>query len=276
MEDNKSSEKSDKVSFYTKLNEMRTESNGLDWEPDKFVPLGGTKGYHYISIYKMKRNLAPLFAKHKIEFIPNYYNIEIMQTGNVTQWVARLEARMIDTDTGYETSARTIGCAPVTDKGPTIAMSFALKQWLSDQFLLIDGIIDPEEGETAATVPAKTFVKKEPKEEEAAKSQILAKSIRPLEPTPPKTESAPAKVEKVESAPAKTSATESVQGYVPEDKEGIPSPQMKAIKNIFSVRTTWAQTGKMSAEEYNQMSADYLEVNDGQSAVVFIKKYRVI
>ena len=274
MEDNKSSEKSDKVSFYTKLNEMRMESNGLDWEPDKFVPLGGTKGYHYISIYKMKRNLAPIFAKHKVEFIPNYYNIEIMQTGNVTQWVARLEARMIDTETGYETSARTIGCAPVTDKGPTIAMSFALKQWLSDQFLLIDGIIDPEEGETATTVPAKTFVKKEPKEEENAKSQILAKSIRPLEPVPPKAE--PAVVKAEEPASASVSAAAPAQGYVPEDKEGIPSPQMKAIKNIFSVRTTWAQTGKMSAEEYNQMSADYLEVNDGQSAVVFIKKYRVI
>ena len=239
MEDNKSSEKSDKVSFYTKLNEMRTESNGLDWEPDKFVPLGGTKGYHYISIYKMKRNLAPIFAKHKVEFIPNYYDIEIEQVGNISQWVVRLDARMIDTETGYETSAHTIGCAPVTDKGPTIAMSFALKQWLSDQFLLIDGMIDPEEGETAA-VPNKTFVKKEPKDEENAKSQILGKSIRPLETPMPtaKAESAPAPVEDAPKVLAQSEDTPSE--YVPEDREGIPTPQMKAIKNIFKVRTNWA------------------------------------
>lgn len=263
------------VGFYTKLNEMRQESNGLDWEPDKFVGLGGTKGYHYISIYKMKRNLAPLFAKHKIEFIPNYYDIEIEQTGNVTQWVVRLEARMIDTETGYETSAHTIGCAPATDKGPTVAMSFALKQWLSDQFLLIDGMIDPEEEESTA-IPAKAFVKKEPKEEEAAKSQILAKSIRPLEVKEPVEEEIPAEEVKEETPKATSNPVAKPEEYVPEDKEGIPTPQMNAIKNIFKVRTNWAMNKKMSAEDYNQMSMDYQDVTDGASAVVFIKKYRVV
>lgn len=265
------------VGFYTKLNEMRQESNGLDWEPDKFVGLGGTKGYHYISIYKMKRNLAPLFAKHKIEFIPNYYDIEIKQTGNVTQWVVRLDARMIDTETGFETSAHTIGCAPATDKGPTVAMSFALKQWLSDQFLLIDGMIDPEEGDST-TLPAKAFVKKEPKEEEAARSQILAKSIRPLEVKEPVEEESPAEEVKEESPKAVDEKLIKMrpEEYIPEDKEGIPTPQMNAIKNIFKVRTNWAHAGKLSAEEYNQMSMDYLDVTDGASAVVFIKKYRVV
>ena len=291
MEKASESEKSDSVRFYTKLNEMRAESNTLDWTPDKFVSLNpsGTKGYHYISVYKMRRNLAPLFAKHKIEFIPKYYDVELKQVGSSYYWVTHLEARMIDTESGFETSAYSIGGAPVSDKGISISKAFALKEWLSDQFLLIDGMIDPEEDSPASMT--KTFVKKEPVEEEAAKSQILAKSIRPIEPVPPKTESEPAKVEKAESVPTKTPVTESAPAKVekaesapavladdgvPEDKEGVPIPQMNAIKNIFKIRTQWAKDGKMSVEEYNQMSADYLEVNDSASSVVFIKKYRVI
>ena len=285
MEKASESEKSDSVRFYTKLNEMRAESNTLDWTPDKFVSLNstGTKGYHYISVYKMRRNLAPLFAKHKIEFIPKYYDVELKQVGSSYYWVTHLEARMIDTESGFETSAYSIGGAPVSDKGISISKAFALKEWLSDQFLLIDGMIDPEE-DTPAPV-AKAFVKKEPSEEEAAKSQILAKSIRPLDPVPPKTDSTPVKVDKAESAPAdppvKVSAQESAPAVpaddgVPENKEGVPIPQMNAIKNIFKIRTQWAKDGKMSVEEYNQMSADYLEVNDSASSVVFIKKYRVI
>jgi hypothetical protein len=285
MEKASESEKSDSVRFYTKLNEMRAESNTLDWTPDKFVSLNpaGTKGYHYISVYKMRRNLAPLFAKHKIEFIPRYYDVELKQVGSSYYWVTHLEARMIDTESGFETSAYSIGGAPVSDKGISISKAFALKEWLSDQFLLIDGMIDPEE-DTPAPV-TKAFVRKEPAEEEAAKSQILAKSIRPLEPVPPKTESVPAKVAKVESAPVdppvKVSAQESAPAVladdgVPGDKEGVPIPQMNAIKIIFKIRTQWAKDGKMSVEEYNQMSADYLEVNDSASSVVFIKNYRVI
>lgn len=276
MTEEKSSESSDKISFYKKLNKMRDECNGLDWTTDKHVGIG-MKGYDYISIYKMKRNLAPLFAKHGIEFIPKYHDIETKQAGAAYQWVVHLDATMIDIDTGYEVAAQTIGCSPTTDKGPTVAMAYALKQWLSDQFFLIDGMIDPDAGEEDNT--GKSFVAKTPKEDNEARSQILAKSIRPMnvdEPavSEPKEESTPiAKPAEVKAEPAPVVEKEYT---FEEDKPGIPVPQMNAIKKIFNVRTTWAKEGKMSVEEYNQMSADYLEVTDGQSAVVFIKKYRVM
>lgn len=263
-------EKKDRVKFFKKMNEIRTESLALDWETDKTVPIGRTS-YGYISIYKMKRNLAPLFAKHGMEILPKYDDLHVMQVGAAVQFSIRLEMRIVDMDTGYEETSVTYGCAPAGDKGPTVAMSFAMKQWLSDQFLLIDGI-DPEAATSDAPTPERKFNIRTMEETETARSKILEKAVKP-EPTPvAKPEPAP---EDIPSTPA-PAAEVSVPEMNLTKLQEIPRPQANAIEKIIKIRTQWALEGKIKTEDYNQMSADYLDVTDSASAVVFIKKYKVV
>ena len=265
-------ERDDRIRFFKKMNEVRKESLTLDWETDKTIPIGRGGGYRYISIYKMKRNLAPVFAKYGIELLPKYSELQTFQVGPATQFSIKLEIRLTDVDTGYTEIAETYGCAPASDKGPTIAMSFAMKQWLSDQFMLIDGI-DPEDATTPVVATSK-FTVKTPEEIEAAKSKIFSAGVPP------------AKEEKAAEAPAEP-AEAPKKAEVKEESTGesgmsldrlkaIPTPHANAIEKIISIRTKWAQEGKMSVEDYNKMSGDYLEIVDSLSAVAFIKKYKVM
>ena len=264
-------ERDDRVKFFKKMNEIRKESLTLDWETDKSIQIG-RGGYRYISIYKMKRNLAPVFAKHGIEILPKYTDLQTFQVGPATQFSIKLEIRLTDVDTGYTETAETYGCAPAGDKGPTIAMSFAMKQWLSDQFMLIDGI-DPEDATTPIIASSK-FTVKTTEEVEAAKSKILSAGL----PTEKEEKAAEAPVEAAE-APKKAEVKEEPTGESGMDLErlkAVPKPQANAIEKIISIRTQWAKDGKMSVEEYNTMSGDYLDIVDSLSAVAFIKKYKVI
>lgn len=294
------------ASFYTKMNAIRNKVKELDMETDKFISLGGTKGYRYVSIYKMKNQIGPLFAEAGIEPMPSYRDLTVLHAGGNDVWSITLDMKLTDIDTGYTTMATTIGTciagSTERDKGATIAMSFAFKQWLSDTYFLNDGT-DPDGGDTDTSNGGGTFKKQTSQEVEMAKVEIAANAVKPTVPATPAAKAVPIKdavkptvpakpaapvtpaakpnirpMESAEEVPAKAVKDE-VKPAAPAtpaaEKEGITQPLMNTIENIINVRTQWAKEGKLTPEEYNKMSSDYCEVTDSFTAMAFIKKYKV-
>lgn len=305
-------ENKEAIRFYTKMNKVRADILTLDWKDDKFLPLGGRSGYDYLSIDKIKRNLAPVFQTHGIDLGIEY--CDLLQLGDpnaATQhWIIKLKASLIDIDTGFERIYTAFGeSSDHGDKGVNKAQTAAMKQFLSNTFLLIDGI-DPD---AEASVKA-GFVQKTPTEELVAKSKVLANAVKPT-PVAPKAEvkakPAPAVAPKAESKVAPKVEAEPVAEPVAEiddapvemkveEKEPeapsedvkvgdviplaadslkdlkVTNPQRSAIAKIVETRTKLAMEGKMTPAEYNQMSADFADIKDQASGSAFISKYRVV
>lgn len=303
-------ENKEAIRFYTKMNKVRADILTLDWKDDKFLPLGGRSGYDYLSIDKIKRNLAPVFQTHGIDLGIEY--CDLMQLGDPNasnqHWIIKLKASLIDIDTGFERIYTAFGeSSDHGDKGVNKAQTAAMKQILSNTFLLIDGIDPDAEAGTKAG-----FVQKTPTEELVAKSKVLANAVKPMpvapkaevkaKPAPavaPKAEVEPKEEPKAEAEPVAEISDAPVevkdevkQPEVPSEdvKVGdvtplmadsvkelkVTNPQRSAIAKIVETRTKLAMEGKMSPAEYNQMSADFADIKDQASGSAFISKYRTV
>lgn len=290
------------ISFYTKMNKVRADLLTLDWKDDKFLSLGGRSGYNYLSIDKIKRNLAPVLQAHGIDLGIEYCDLTQLGDANAAtqHWIVTLKASLIDISTGFERVYTAFGeSSDHGDKGVNKAQTAAMKQFLSNTFMLIDGIDpDADTGERTGT-----FTPKTPTETLVAKSKVLANAVKPpvvkAEPAPkveetkdvpekapeePKEEPKVEPKEEVKDEPveSETPAEEPVkEEFVPLVAESlkelkITAPQRSAIARIIETKTKWATEGKITPAEYNQMSADYADIKDQASGSAFISKHRVV
>lgn len=299
------------ISFYTKMNLVRADLLSLDWKDDKFLSLGGRNGYNYLSIDKIKRNIAPVLQKHRVELGIDYENLSRINDSKDAlehHWTVKLKATLIDVDTGYERRYSAYGESfDRGDKGVNKAQTAAMKQFLSNVFMLIDGI-DPDAGVGEST----GFTPKTPTEVLVAKSKVLANAVKPAistmpEKAPatpdvkPKPEPEPEPVSEVSDAPVEVKVEPEnpvepvAEVCAPEEptvdvKVGdivsltaesikdlkVTGPQRNAIAKIIETRTQMALDGKLTPAEYNQMSADYASIKDHTSGTAFISKYRVV
>lgn len=293
------------ISFYSKMSKARADILTLDWKDDKFLSLGGRNGYNYLSIDKIKRNLAPVLQTHGIDLGIEYCDLTQLGDANaaVQHWIVTLKASLIDVSTGFERTYTVFGeSSDHGDKGVNKAQTAAMKQFLSNTFMLIDGIDPDAEDKPSA---GDSFIKT-PTETLVAKSRILANAVKPpvaTEPAPkadvtksvpekasegpkegPKVEPKVEPKEEVKEGPvvAETPADGPVKSelasIIPESlKElNVTAPQRSAITRIIETRTKWATEGKLTPAEYNQMSADYADIKDQASGSAFISKYRVV
>lgn len=185
------------VGFYTKMNKVRADLLTLDWKDDKFLSLGGRSGYNYLSIDKIKRNLAPVLQANGIDLGIEY--CDLTQLGDVNaamqHWIVTLKASLIDIESGFERTYTAFGeSSDHGDKGVNKAQTAAMKQFLSNTFMLIDGI-DPDAEDKPVVTGSFT---KTPTETLVAKSKVLANAVKPTV----KEEPAP-KVEEVKEEPVK-------------------------------------------------------------------------
>lgn len=288
------------IGFYAKMNLVRGDLLSLDWKDDKFLSLGGRSGYNYLSIDKIKRNLAPVLQQRGLDLGIEY--CDLTQLGDVNaavqHWTVTLKASLIDIESGYERVYTAYGeSSDHGDKGVNKAQTAAMKQFLSNTFLLIDGIDPDAEDKASATTVS---FNRSPMETLVAKSKILDKAIK----TPtvsvsntdneasenakeaPAEEQKPAENIEAESkteAPAVEPSEVPVEGcaFVPLVAESIKDlkvtgPQRGAISRIIETRTKMAMEGQLTPAEYNQMSADYADIKDQASGTAFISKYRVV
>lgn len=175
------------IGFYTKMNLVRADLLALDWKDDKFLSLGGRSGYNYLSIDKIKRNIAPVLQARGIDLGIEYCDLTQLGDPNAAtqHWIITLKASLIDISTGFERVYTAFGeSSDHGDKGVNKAQTAAMKQFLSNTFMLIDGVDPDAEDKPIATG---SFTKT-PTETLVAKSKILGNAVKPADVEKPKPE----------------------------------------------------------------------------------------
>lgn len=254
-------EKEDMKALLSKINALRADVLTKDWSDDKNFMMGGKVMYPYLSADKVKKTIAPLFHKHGLELVMNFTDLtERAEVGGFKQhWSIKLEATLVDVDTGAEVTNTVYGEAgDVGDKGINKAQTAAIKQWIMSQFLIADGI-DPE-GDSPMT--SSKFVPKTREETEEVKSQVLAQTVKPA-PAPP----APAPKPKAEAPKAPVAPPV-------KQAEAIGAPQQKAMEKIVTNIREQVNAGTFDPEEFAQIEGEHQSVTTSAEAIEFIKKYR--
>ena len=243
----------------TKINALRADVLTKDWSDDKNFMMGGKVMYPYLSADKVKKTIAPLFHKHGLELLMNFTDLtERAEVGGFKQhWSIKLEATLIDVDTGAEITNVVYGEAgDVGDKGINKAQTAAIKQWVMSQFLIADGI-DPE---SDSPMRSTSFVPKTREENEEIKSKILEKTVKPPVPAP-KVATPPAPpAPKVATPPASASGEE------------IAGPQQTAMERIRTVLMEKAREDPNIP--LDTVLEEYALVTNQSEAIAFIKKYK--
>lgn len=247
------------ASFYSKMNLVRKNILALDWKDDKFLSLGGRNGYNYLSIDKIKRNLAPILQGCNLDLGIEFCDLTQLNDpkGAIQHWTVRLKASLIDVETGYERVYTAYGeSSDHADKGVNKAQTAAMKQFLSNTFMLIDGI-DPD-GENMERQGG--FVPKAPAEVIVAKSKVLANAIKPTpavevaEPAANASEEAadePVEANDVEeapkapAAPVKPAKAPAPKPKAPTAKPKPAAPKPKAPASKPKLKVTPAESPKL-------------------------------
>lgn len=282
-----------------KMNLLRQEVVKQNWTPDSTMVLQGRK-IPYISINKVKANLAPALAKVGVELNLFYDSPTRMPgIGQMSQhWMVTLYGRFIDCETGASILTRTYGVsADSGDKGLKKAQTSALGVWLYNQFLIADNMDkDLSDGEE---VPV--YNMKNPQETEGCRSKILEHAVKPAEPAKPeapaKTVKAPAKPAKPAKAPAKAVKTleapakpvdpakeaedaketeESKEAEEPKPAFKPSAIQQRAIDKIYDEwkRAVWESAVDQSA--FDRMRQACSAISSKAEATKFIEDFREV
>ena len=165
------------VGIYKKMNGFRADAIQLDWSDDKMMT--GKIAYKYLSTDKIKKQLAPILVKHRLEIELDFEDLQFVTPVSPLekQCIITLRATFVDIDTGEKSTCKVYGEAgDFLDKAVSKAQTFALKEWLSSYLLLVDGI-DADMSDTR-------FQPKAPMETEAVRSKILDNAVKPPAPKP--------------------------------------------------------------------------------------------
>lgn len=258
------------------MNNFRKDVIALDWKDDGRVTFGGNKGYGYLSADKVKKQFAPLLAKHKLELIPEYSDLQCLSPRDsaISHFTVLFKCTLIDIETGDSVT----GCAygegvDSGDKAIAKAQTAAFKAWAISSYSLADGI-DPEGGvvEQGFTIQSNT-------EKEAVKSRVLDAAIAPPAPVV----SAPAPAEKpktpVKAKETKVAATTTPAVPAPAPAAAPPSlvpvPLAKAMQHILDAAFRSSQAGEMSLEDYNALLTEHGKVNTSIEASDFIRRHKL-
>lgn len=308
-------ENKERIAFLKKKNEARKKASTLDWSKDKALSYNGKLGYKYLSIDKMKRNLLPVFMDVGLDFKTEYETVTKQDAiGQMAQhWIVECVITLTDVDTGYFETTRVFGEAGDSgDKAIAKAGTYALKTWLADTFMLIDGV-DPDQG--SDTIGSRAFTPKTDKEQEEVKSKVFEQAVpvpaKPAKPAVPAvknvagtmkdsgdpTEKKEAPVPKPEPAKATTEkkveippvpkpkmperkmtpAEEAVEKLKVEKLSNFEptEPQKRAFDRIFRYYGVLGQKGEITDEFAEQLAKDRSNIGNNTEAVAFIRKYEV-
>lgn len=230
--------KEDRIAFLRKKNEARKKSMLLDWSKDKALSYNGKLGYRYLSIEKMKRNLLPVFTDCGLDFRFEYSNLIKQESASAAMsehWILECTAILTDIDTGY--SERTIvygESADSLDKGVAKASTYALKTWLADTFMLIDGV-DPDQGADNSTT--RVFVPKSDKEQEEVKSKVFENAVPVPKPAAPVVTPAVPKQPEQPKAAVEPAAPKNNVPVIPGTLKDAGDPTVKKVEKPVTPKT---------------------------------------
>jgi hypothetical protein len=255
-----------------------------------------------VSINKMKRNIAPALLRNGLNYTIEFTDLKPIrlessyngQTSTSNSYTVTCIMTIYDEETGYSETSSAMGGCPATEKGINICQTYALKQLLSNLFMLIDGI-EPEDLELKDS--SGSFHRKSDEEIEEVKSEILSnknvvepKKAEPKKAEPKKAAKKEAPAEKPEEAPTAVTEEEPKKAAIdavdvdnlpdcpePEkkaEKYELVGPQKNTIETIVEDWNKAAKEGRTSPEEYNKMSMARATIGSPKEAVDFIRMYR--
>ena len=266
-----------RLAIYRKVNAMRADVLKADWRPDKFyvIKKENTR-VDYVSVGKMKANLNPIFAAHGVDYDLDFGEpIPVGTSGS--HFIVPLKVMMVDIETGAWCVDRVNGEAiDMGDKAVGKAQSYAMKQWLSNRFMISDGS-DPERGDTQE-IP--TFSKPKPKTEDDAQSQTLGteedkKEVPEEKPRKTKAKKEEPKVpEETETAEDGTTHPLSVEDATKHLPDVLNTPQVKMIVNTVTKARQMFDKGLIAQAAYDQVADAARAVKGPGDGMAFIQKYR--
>lgn len=276
-----------------KINRFRMDVISQDWADDKFIRISGSSGYGYVSADKVKRYLMPLFNKHGLELKIRYSNLKFEEkAGAGVHCTVKLSATLIDIDTGASETYEVYGEGSSTgDKSVSIAQTIALKQWVVQEFMIMDGVdltdLNSEQG---------SYYRKSAEEQEEVRSKVLERSIKPAPRKEEQEEKQPEPAKTLEKIPDETPAEDPGTDVMPApeetpvaeepapkaerkaapkaDGDGPNAVQKKVIAKITAAWEAAAKDGTATPEEYNAMSMACAEIANPEMAAQFITTYR--
>lgn len=139
-----------------KIKAIREDLLKCDWTPDAQYSRPGAKGMsqtiHYVTANKIKRNYAPVFAQHGVDYKVNMLSLEESDKG------CRLQADVILTDLDSDETDVThmISDSPTVDKGASISLTNVMREYFSSRFGIVDGLnFEEEEGDLVSILSAR-------------------------------------------------------------------------------------------------------------------------
>lgn len=248
-----------------KMNQVRLDSTGLDWSPAGVLSFGGSKGgTPYISLSQMKANLAPLFARNRLEFTPRMDRPEPVGSPSAPSgWVVHLHTSIEDVDSDDTIESDFYGYG-TGDKGMSIATSYALKNMLTTTFLIADGM-DPV-AEDFGDIDRTPFTPKSPSEKVAAVAKVKDAAAR----TAPKAPAAPAKPAEAPKTVENTDKT----AETPSGVASISETRRAAVVKLLEDISKGHQDGTVTDAEWDEVSSAAEKLDGNTAANMFIIKYR--
>lgn len=234
--------------IYQKISQMREEVVQLDWSPDKSYVLKGSK-IDYVTISKMRRNLSPLFARAGLDF-----DFNIVEVQNFDTYLRiKVQFILIDCETEDESVTELFADGMSTndkgfhnDKAIEIALSYAMRMWVTTKFCIADGIELDTEGEQVEadfqenvrrTLDRMSVAEEEPVKTSAPRVvpvPIVAKVEKTDEKAGETTEKAPATEDKAEEVPATAPAPGRPANVLSVMEKGAADKSIKIIEKAYS------------------------------------------
>lgn len=245
-----------------KIHNLRNKILALDWSPDESYALNGGL-VKFVSIKKMKRQIAPLYYEVGIDF--NFNMLEQVDCGALTR--VTMEIVLTDVDTGISQTTRIIAEAKSTnkkgepnDKTMEIAQAYALRMYYTGKYHIIDGIEYDSEGESTESILEASAVGPSPQTRLTDTPRVVPIPVTnaSVPSVPQLTKADESKVAPVEVPVVKESpvSTESVVSEKPKGRDVesnhrcLSKTEQRAIENAFKAITEFHDAGQITDEQF--------------------------
>lgn len=228
--------------IYEKIQRIREDSLKLDWTPDKEFPKAG-KMIPFVSGEKIKKQFAPLWAKHKVDFgvdVVSATSLNIPGKGYDITYEVTVQFILTDTEDGTQDISTVRGFAGANDlHAPKTAIAYAYNTYMTNKFQIVDGIEDAEESTEKDIV-----------------GRLTAMAVPESTETPVKTE------KPIEKVSIPTPNTESPAKARETPNASLSVSERKAADKAFEQIVQFYEDGSIVETEYQKVK----EIYDGLSS----------
>lgn len=246
------------MSIYDKIQKIREDCQSLDWTPDKKYPKGKKDGItqyvDFVSIQKLKRQVYPLFTKHKTDINVDMTDVCDVITDPKAGYVPRVRIRFVftltDTEDGsFQTSAMYGEGSTDDAKCEKTALSYATSCFFMSKF----GIVQGNENEDEIDTRSETM------------SALSERAIPEIAEKPVKTN------EEIKEVFAPVQTPQKPADGIADGKDGLSPSERKASDKAIQVIEDLFKKGIIPEEQYNRAESLYSNANTSKDVFALLQ-----